>query len=119
MIIQTIQSVQSWSVIGAWLVKLVSFAWKRRPRPVDIDGGRTGVNLFASYRAYYQQREMWQMINDIHAYTRDPQSGAGNCRCGRAEHERIHPHEARPARYDIERCVCGLPCGQHPDWRGR
>jgi len=55
----------------------------------------------------------------IHPYDRDPQSNAGNCRCGRAEAEKIHPHEAVPALHNPYLCVCGDPCEIHPDWMGR
>lgn len=43
-----------------------------------------------------------------HEYDRSPQSGAGNCRCGAAEHYRLHPHEFWGADSDPSHCVCGL-----------
>jgi hypothetical protein len=49
-----------------------------------------------------------------HPYSRDEQSGAGNCWCGRAQASRLHPeHEAVPAGYDPRRCVCGWPVAEH------
>lgn len=49
----------------------------------------------------------------MHSYSRDPQSGAGNCVCGGAERHRRHPHlflhgapEYGGNRYI---CTCGLP----------
>lgn len=59
-----------------------------------------------------------------HPYQRDPQSGAGNCTCGAAEHHFRHPHTFRagvtyratgdgatPMR--TGRCVCSRP-ENHP-----
>jgi hypothetical protein len=51
----------------------------------------------------------------MHDYERDPQSGAGNCKCGAAEHHRRHPHDFRRARPSaamlplrtLDVCVCG------------
>lgn len=45
----------------------------------------------------------------VHEYVQDPQSGAGNCTCGSAQHTIRHRHpyrKAEPAAF--EKCVCGL-----------
>jgi 2'-5' RNA ligase len=34
-----------------------------------------------------------------HSYVRDPQSGAGNCKCGRAESDELHHYEAKGAAF--------------------
>lgn len=44
----------------------------------------------------------------MHIYTKDPQSGAGNCTCGAAELHRRHPHEFVAMRAVDDNCVCGL-----------
>ena len=44
-----------------------------------------------------------------HPYQADPQSGAGNCVCGAAEHHRHHPHAFLASGSDPNRCVCALP----------
>lgn len=44
-----------------------------------------------------------------HAYTSDPQSGAGNCTCGAAERDRRHPHMYLQALNHPNVCTCGLP----------
>lgn len=56
------------------------------------------------------------MARQPHPYERDPQSGAGNCACGAAQHHRRHPHLFRQA-LGSERCVCALPAahGIHID----
>jgi hypothetical protein len=54
-----------------------------------------------------------------HSYTRDPQSGAGNCTCGASESHRRHPHQFRRVSPmtalnailnagTLDVCVCGL-----------
>lgn len=55
----------------------------------------------------------------MHDYQADPQSGAGNCTCGAAEHHRRHPHpfwRISPqygmatilSTGTLDTCVCGL-----------
>lgn len=48
-----------------------------------------------------------------HHYTPDPQSGAGNCRCGASKRHRRHPHEylhqAPEFGGNPKLCTCGLP----------
>lgn len=51
---------------------------------------------------------------DDHAYDRDPQSGAGNCQCGRAHEHVKHPHDFRPRASDKRRCVCGRVAAEWP-----
>ena len=60
-----------------------------------------------------------------HPYSADPQSGADNCRCGRTEAHRVHPHEFRRAHVPAgnpsmfsDKCVCGRPPEdeQHLRW---
>lgn len=47
-----------------------------------------------------------------HPYSRDPQSGAGNCACGRQERHKIHPHAFMlPAFVGTTNCVCTEPYG--------
>ena len=48
----------------------------------------------------------------MHAYSRSPHSGAGNCNCGMAEHSAVHPHEFAQA-WRSEACVCNHPAS-HP-----
>lgn len=45
----------------------------------------------------------------MHGYIRDPQSGAGNCKCGAFEFHRRHPHEFLPSNSNPDLCVCALP----------
>lgn len=44
-----------------------------------------------------------------HEYTRDPNSGAGNCRCGQSEESLAHPHKFTAAMVDTALCVCSKP----------
>ena len=46
----------------------------------------------------------------VHPYQRSPHSGAGNCTCGRAERDRLHPHEYAQSWWD-EQCTCGHLAG--------
>ena len=49
-----------------------------------------------------------------HPYSRDPQSGAGNCVCGRQERHKIHPHAFMlSGTPGINNCVCTEPYGAH------
>lgn len=51
---------------------------------------------------------------DSHAYDGDPQSGAGNCRCGGAREHVRHPHDFTPRANDTHLCVCGRPRHSRP-----
>ena len=44
-----------------------------------------------------------------HNYDRDPNSNAGNCRCGQGKESLAHPHKFRGMRADSARCVCLKP----------
>ena len=43
-----------------------------------------------------------------HDYVRSPHSGAGNCVCGRNIEHRMHWHAFRAARWNPQKCICGL-----------
>lgn len=45
----------------------------------------------------------------MHEYVSDPQSGAGNCKCGWAEHTVQHPHNFTEAMNWPDICVCSKP----------
>lgn len=49
----------------------------------------------------------------MHLYESDPQSGAGNCKCGWAEHTKVHPHAFQGSLLISTRCVCGLWNTEH------
>jgi hypothetical protein len=44
-----------------------------------------------------------------HEYSKDPDSGAGNCRCGQSKESLAHPHKFTAARADDALCVCSKP----------
>ena len=47
-------------------------------------------------------------VSEVHNYEADPQSGAGNCVCGRPRDNKNHPHEFRKAK-NFSFCVCLKP----------
>lgn len=78
----------------------------------DKDAGRGRLaRLAEAGRAYAVISEVTRDPNPAptHAYQSDPQSGAGNCVCGAAEHHRLHPHDFLPAASNPAFCVCALP----------
>jgi hypothetical protein len=69
--------------------------------------------LFYAGRSYAVVSELTRDPDPAptHRYERDPQSGAGNCVCGAAEHHRRHPHDFWAAASAHSLCVCALPRG--------
>jgi hypothetical protein len=51
---------------------------------------------------------------ETHTYERDPQSGAGNCWCGRALEHVMHPHDFLPRASDERLCVCSRRRDESP-----
>lgn len=49
-------------------------------------------------------------MTHIHEYDRDPDSNAGNCRCGLHYESHRHPHPYTQA-YRSNTCVCAQPAG--------